>query len=374
MFGPRQTGKSTLLKQRFDHQSTLYLDLLDSEDFYRYSSDINAFKREVEALGDEISHVIVDEIQRIPELLNQVHSLIEANKKRFFILTGSSARKLKRGKANMLGGRAWHFNLFPLLHIELGDKFDLDKSLQIGTLPEIYLSEDIHSAFRSLAAYSDVYIKEEIKAEALVRNIGAFVGFLKLAADSNGQIISFTNIAKEINVSSMTVKEYFQILEDTLLGFFLFPYASSARKQLVKHPKFYFFDLGVTRKLNGKMKTELLRGTKDYGDAFEHFLVKEIVHYSKYRENDFSFHFYRTNNGSEVDLIITQPSGEILAVEIKSGINVSLKELKGLLSFKEIEPRARLICLSQVPRKQILESKSGETIELIPWQDFFEML
>jgi predicted AAA+ superfamily ATPase len=374
LFGPRQTGKSTLLAESFSHETTVFINLLDSEEYYKYSVDIAAFKREADVLDKKITHIVIDEIQRIPELLNYVHLLMEENKNRFFILTGSSARKLKRGQANLLGGRAWNLSLFPLLQSELKEKFDLDRALQIGTLPQIYLSEDLKSAHRSLAAYCDIYIHEEIKAESLVRNIGAFMMFLKFAANENGSVISFANISKEINVSSVTVKEYFSILEDTLLGFFLYPYSSSVRKQLVKHPKFYFFDTGVVRQLNGKLKANLQRGTKDYGDIFEHFIIKEIIHKSKYLENDYKFSFYRTNAGAEVDLIIKKPCGEILAIEIKSSNNPSLKDLKGLFSFKELEPEARLICLSQVTRKQVLETKSGTEVEVLPWAEFFNSM
>jgi uncharacterized protein len=372
LFGPRQTGKSTLLKKHFDQDNSLYIDLLDANEYYKYSTDPGALRREVLALKKSITHVIIDEIQRVPELLNSVHLLIEENKKRFFVLTGSSARKLKRGQANLLGGRAWNMALYPLLHSELGEEFDLDRVLKLGSLPGIYLSGD--DAFRSLASYCDVYIQEEIKAESLVRNIGAFMMFLRVSADANGQIINFSNISKEINIASVTVKEYFQILEDTLLGFFLFPYANSARKQLVKHPKFYFFDTGVVRQLNGKLKANLDRATKDYGEAFEHFVIKEIIHLSKYLENDYRFSFYRTNAGAEVDLIIKKPNGEIFAIEIKSTNNPSLKDLKGLTSFSELEPKAQLICLSQVTRKQIHETKSGASIEIYPWDEFIEEL
>jgi len=370
LFGPRQTGKSTLLNEKFSSDKTLFINLLDSEEYYKYSVDIAAFKREVEVLDKKITHVVIDEIQRIPELLNYVHLFMEDNKNRFFILTGSSARKLKRGQANLLGGRAWNLSLFPLLQSELKEKFDLDRALQIGTLPDIYLTEDLESTHRSLAAYCDVYINEEIKAESLVRNIGAFMMFLKFAADANGSVISFANISKEINITSVTVKEYFSILEDTLLGFFLYPYSSNIRKQLVKHPKFYFFDTGVVRQLNGKLKAKLQRATKDYVDVFEHFIIKEIIHKSKYLENDYKFSFYRTNAGAEVDLIIKKPCGGILAVEIKSSNNPSLKDLKGLFSFKEIEPEARLVCVSQVLRKQELKNKSGIAVDVLPWQEF----
>lgn len=370
LFGPRQTGKSTLLKQRFDPKTTLYIDLLDPEEYYKYSTDISSFSREINSLKSEVTHVIIDEIQRIPELLNQVHILLEKNKNRFFILTGSSARKLKRGQANLLGGRAWNFNLYPLVTREMGVDCNLDKLLQYGSLPQVFLMEEELDIHRSLAAYADIYIQEEIKAESLVRNIGAFMMFLRFAADANGSIINFTNISKEINVSNVTVKEYFQILEDTLLGFFLMPYADSARKQLVKHPKFYFFDLGVVRQLNGKIKATLSRSTKDYGNAFEHFIIKEVVHLSKYLENDYRFNFYRTSSGAEVDLIITKPSGEVLAVEIKSGTNINLKDLKGLISFKELKKDAQLICVSQVKRDQTLETKSGDTIVIKAWEDF----
>ena len=369
LFGPRQTGKSTLIKDTFSKSESVYYDLLLSKEYTRLAANPSLLREEVEGLDKKIKYIIIDEVQKIPELLDEIHYLIEnSNIKRYFCLSGSSARKLKRVKANLLGGRAWIRNLYPLTHLEIGNDFNLTRALQFGTLPAIYLNSD-ENAKESLEAYTETYLEEEIKAEAIVRNIGAFVRFLKFAAYESGNIINFSNISRETATSHKTIKEYFQILEDTLVGYFLLPYSKSTRKRLVKHPKFYLFDTGVRNALAKRLSLKLEPGSKDFGDAFEHFIITEMIRLNKYKKKDLEFSFYNTSVGAEVDLIIETPSKKIYAIEIKSRENPSKSDLSGLKSFLEIQPNAVPICLSRAPRK----GKIGN-IMIYPWKEVFELL
>lgn len=369
LFGPRQTGKSTLLKSVFGPEETLYYDLLRSEEYRRFTREPSLFREEVRARDNRKTHVIVDEIQRVPELLNEIHSLIEGERPPFFGLSGSSARKLKRAHANLLAGRAWNYQIFPLTHQELGNLFSLEKALNIGTLPSVYLNSTREEARKTLTTYVETYLKEEIEQEALVRNLGGFLRFLPMAGDENGRIINYSNISREIGVSYNTVKEYFKILEDTLIGFMLWPYAKSARKRLTKHPKFYFFDVGVQRAMTRKISIDLEKKTSDYGRVFEHFMIAEIMRLSFYKERDYRFSFYQSAHHAEVDLIVETPKGKTFAIEIKATEVPDLAVLKGLRSFSEICPKADFYCVSLAPRAR----KTGG-ISILPWQDIFEVL
>jgi predicted AAA+ superfamily ATPase len=215
----------------------------------------------------------------------------------------------------------------------------------------------------------NTYLKEEIKEEALVRNIRGFSNFLKFAAEENGNLLNFSNMARDVGVDSKTIKEYFQILEDTLIGFFLMPFNSSHRARLVKHPKFYFFDTGVQRALINKLSIKLERKTQAYGDCFEHFIIRQITTYSNYMNKDYEFFFYRTEAGSEVDLIIKKPDDSIIAIEIKSSDNPDLKSLSGLFSFSEINNQARLICVCTATKR-----RKHASVEIIPWQEIFNVI
>ncbi|MFZ4085843.1 MAG: ATP-binding protein, partial [Vampirovibrionia bacterium] len=291
----------------------------------------------------------------------------------------------KRSNANMLGGRAFSFSLFGLTHLELmqSSKFSLYRSLEFGSLPAIYLlsmggdenaeigvREQCQDAILALRSYVNTYIKEEIQMEALVRNLDTFTEFLKLAADENTNVLNYSNIASDIGVSSATVKEYYQILEDTLLGFYLRPYSSRLRKKLSKHPKFYFFDTGVTRALQQKLSLELTPKTKEFGKAFEHFIVKEFIYTANYLNPDYKFSYYRTENNAEVDLIIEAPTGKVFAVEIKASDTPKNSELKGLKSFKTLVPKASLICASLAEKRYKLD----EDIWVYPWVEVFDVV
>lgn len=367
LFGPRQTGKSTLLKATFPKQTVLYYDLLKTDEYRRLATRPHIFREEIMARNQNQTHVIIDEIQRIPDLLNEIHFILENTNPPYFCMSGSSARKLKRSQANLLGGRAWTYNLYPLTHRECGSLFSLEKAMRIGTLPSIYLESNEADAHKTLKAYTDTYLKEEIDAEAITRNIGGFLRFLTLAASENGNIINYSNIARETGISYKTVKEHFQILQDTLVGFLLMPYSRSIRKKLVKHPKFYFFDTGVTRTLSGKLAVPLAPGTSEYGKIFEHFLVTEIARLIDYSQKDYTLSFYRTEAGAEVDLIIETPEGQTHAIEIKASESPETTFVKGLKSFHDICPQARLYCLCLSPRPRI-----SNDIKILPWQDIFD--
>lgn len=365
LFGPRATGKSTLIKSTFDPETTIFFDLLNSETFLELSANPQKLKAIADSRETKITNIVLDEIQRIPELLNVVHQILESQNPAQFCLSGSSARKLKRGGANLLGGRAWHLEFFPFTHLELGEEFDLQKALEVGTLPKAYLAESTKTAHKFLRSYTTVYIEEEIKAEALVRDLRGFIKFLRIAASENGNSINFTNIARETMNKSKEIKEFFQILEDTLLGFFLLPYTKTTRK-ITKHPKFYFFDTGVQRALADRLSLNLERGS-EFGKGFEHWFIKEFKHLNSYLEKDLRLSFYRTHAGAEVDLIIETPSQETYAIEIKSSSSINPKDLNGLKSFAEICPKAHLYCASLNEHRY----KSG-AIMICHWKELMD--
>ncbi|MCL5260521.1 MAG: AAA family ATPase, partial [Gammaproteobacteria bacterium] len=252
VFGPRGVGKSTLLRTLFLTNSCLYLDLLNPEIEDRLIKNPSDLISMVKALPNETTHIVIDEIQKVPKLLDVVHLLIE-QKQKLFVMSGSSARKLKGGAANLLAGRAIVYNLYPLSVFELEGKFCISQALRFGTLPKLYELDDEKEKQQYLMSYTHTYLKEEIKGEQLVRNLEPFRRFLEVAAQCNGKIINFANIARDVGTSENNVKEYFSILEDTLLGFFLEPFIHSFRKRLSHKPKFYLFDTGIVRSLTNML-------------------------------------------------------------------------------------------------------------------------
>ncbi|MBN1984622.1 MAG: ATP-binding protein [Chitinivibrionales bacterium] len=366
LFGPRQTGKSTLLKNTLPPQETLYIDLLRVSEYMRYAASPSLFRDEVDACSNSIRYVIVDEIQKIPQLLDEVHSIIESDKPRYFYLSGSSARKIKRSRANLLAGRAWTFNLFPLTHRELKDLFLLERALSAGTLPPVYLSATELEATRTLRSYVDTYLQEEIQAEALSRNIGSFFRFLTYSASCNGELVNYSSIARDCGLTIAVVREYFQILSDTLIGFFLQPFTRSLTKRMVKHPKFYFFDTGVQRAIIGRHTEQIIRNSTDFGRSFEHFIIVETMRLARYSEKEHRFYFYRTSNDVEVDLIVESPDNKLTAIEIKAHTEPIHKHLSGLFHFHREHPDARLFCVCTAPRRRI-----DGTVTILPWQEIF---
>ncbi|MBQ8050395.1 MAG: ATP-binding protein [Bacteroidaceae bacterium] len=356
LFGARQTGKSTILRQQFPNQ--IYFDLLDS-------TIRNRLQRQPSLLYDTLKDkesgtlVIIDEIPEVPELLNEVHRLI-SECGLIFILCGSSARKLKRKGHNTLGGRALPVYLYPMVSAEIPD-FDIDRAVTFGTLPSHYLSKN---PSRMLAAYIDVYLKEEIKEEALVRNLGAFQRFLEVAALSDGEIISNQNVAQDCGVSATTVNAYFDILEDTLIGYRIPAYTKMLKRRLVQSPRFYYFDVGIANHL--LHRKDLRRGTPEYGHAFEHLVVQEVIAYMHYRHCDEKLSYWRTYTGMEVDIVIGEAR---VAIEVKSAEEVMNKHLKGLKSFEGDYPDCRLILVSLDPFNRRIGNISCMYVT-----DFFRML
>lgn len=322
LFGPRSTGKTYLIRHQL--QDAIFIDLLKGEVFLRlldHPSDIEALIGEDSGIHKV---VVIDEVQKIPSILDEVHRLVESKGIRF-LLTGSSARKLKRGHANLLAGRAWTANMFPLCWAEI-ENFDLERYLRYGGLPIVYQSEYPEE---ELDAYVQTYLKEEIAAEGLIRKLPPFARFLRVAALSNGQILNLTQIGSDCHVPPSTVREYYSILEDTLLGFFLEPWTQSQVRKAVQTGKFYFFDLGVVHTLSG---TKVLdRNSNLYGASFEHFIGAELRAYLSYRRIKKTLSFWRSHHGYEVDFLV----GDHAAIEVKSTRRVSPHDFKGLMALQE---------------------------------------
>ncbi len=355
LWGARQTGKSTLLKSLFP--DALWFDLLLSDTFLRFKTSPEQFREVVLARENEI--VIVDEIQKIPELLDEVHWLMVNHSVRF-ILSGSSPRKIIRSGSNLLGGRALRYELYPLTSAEIPD-FDLLRALNQGMLPRHYLSENPK---KLIEAYIGNYLKDEIMAEAKIRNINAFAQFLEAAAFSNGEMVNYSNIATDCGVSHNTVKEYFQILEDTLLGRFLPSFQKRPKRRVILSPKFYYFDLGITNRL--LKRGEIEPRSESFGHAFEHFIYQELYAHSKYSEKDYPIYFWRTTSQLEVDFILGDHE---VAVEVKGTHNVQSRHLKGLKSFAEEYTVKKSIIVSDDPLERVI----GD-ITVMPWRIFLQRL
>jgi predicted AAA+ superfamily ATPase len=366
LFGPRATGKSTLLKERFEKKyqenEYLWIDLLVPEVERELSLYPSRIIEKVDSFKGGLKFVIIDEIQKVPALLDLVHKLI-FEKKINFALTGSSARKLKRGKANLLAGRAFSYNLHPLTFEELGKDFKLEDALHFGTLPDIYKFNTSDKKNKYLSSYAQTYIKEEILVEQLVRNIQPFRSFLEVAAQCNGEIINYSKIAREAQINPKSVERYFEILEDTLLGHFLRPYSKSIRKRQLQSPKFFLFDMGVTRELAGLLESKLVPKTYAYGKAFEHFIFLEAHRLNDYREKGFNFYYLKTKDGLEIDLIL-EKGKETILIEIKSKKNIIQDDLKALKTLgKEFKSAQSYVLCQQDGAREV------EGIRIINWVD-----
>lgn len=366
LFGPRQVGKTYLIKHTLSPD--IFISLLEHNEFLRYAKNISLLSSEVRALSKSKGLIVVDEIQRLPELLNEIQLLMEERPQFQFVLTGSSARKLKRSGVNLLGGRAITLHLYPFTHEELGDSFSLDDALHFGTLPKIALEKNKQDKIRLLKSYIETYLQEEVRQESLTRNIPAFATFLELAAYENGNLINFQSLAREVGVHSKTIKEYFYILEDTLLGFLMYSYGKSHRTKIVSHPKFYFFDCGIVNALRGELSSDWAVGSPPYGRAFEHFIMVEIKRVLEYSEIESKMSFFRTTDGAEVDLIL-ELNKEVWAIEIKSSSEPSLSSLRGLRSFIADHKYTRALCVCLTPRNFVAGG-----IEFLPWQGFMRQL
>ena len=360
LWGPRQAGKSTLLKLRYP--DGVWVDLLKADEFRRYVARPELLREELEALGPDPSRqVVIDEIQKVPALLDEVHWLIE-NRGLHFALCGSSARKVRRGAANLLGGRAIRYEMRGLTAGEIGDAFDLDRAVNNGYLPRIYESARPRQL---LDAYIADYLREEVAAEGLVRNLPAFSGFLDAAALSDGDPVNYSNIARECGVSGPTAKSYFDILTDTLLARWLPRWQRRAKRRLSGAPKLYFDDVGVVNRL--ARRGELERGSDMYGKAFENWVFHELSAFASHRDLDEQLTYWRLPSKVEVDFVI----GDMrLAIEAKATANITHKHLKGLRTLAEEHPGVRRIVACLEPRHR----RTDDGIDIVPATDFAHRL
>ena len=363
LFGPRGTGKTTFLKHFFEGEKPLWINLLNPAAEARYASHPESLGQEIAAKPREIRWVVIDEVQKAPRLLDAVHDLIESAGVNF-ALTGSSPRKLKAGAANLLAGRAFVTHLFPLTHVEMGERFDLLQTLRWGSLPRPTLLDDPRDKAAFLRAYALTYLKEEIWAEHIIRRLDPFRKFLEIAAQGNGDIVNFSRTARDVGSDTKTVQSYYTILEDTLVGVLLEPFHRSLRKRQRANPKFYLFDLGVKRALDGTLTEELTERSYAFGRAFEHLVIVEAHRLNSYYAKDYRFSYLRTKDDAEIDLIVERPGRPLALVEIKSTDRVEEEDVRTLRLFLKDAPEAEAFCLSRDPRPK----KIGPVLAL-SWQE-----
>lgn len=372
VFGPRGSGKTKLLEATLPTNS-LAISLLDPVYFQRYLAEPSLFSLEITARikalkKNEHLVVAIDEVQKLPILLDQVHLLIETYKGQVvFIMTGSSARKLKRSGANLLAARALTTFMHPISILE--DDLDVDTVLQIGSLPGVYLERDF--AKQRLRSYLGTYIKEEIQEESLVRKVDRFARFLDLAGQLNGEPINHSKLGRSLKTTSNTVQEYFSILVDTLLCHRLDGWSNSVKRQLLQSPKYYWFDCGVLNALNGELDVELKRSSFRYGRLFETYLIEEIIRHNDYLECGFRFFYWRDKNGLEVDLIVARSaSAPVAAIEFKSSLDPRDEDLEGLIAFGQDYPKVPRYCFSHSPQRYVLPSG----IKVLPWKEGLKLM
>jgi uncharacterized protein len=351
LFGARSTGKTTLINQQLSNLKTY--DLLDSDTYRRLTKQPKLIE---EVVNSQAEPIVIDEIQKLPLLLDEIHRLLNKYPKQRFLLTGSSARKLKHGGANLLAGRAWVANLFPLSWREITD-FNLIAFLNTGGLPQVYNSNSPHEELKS---YVGTYLREEIQAEAVTRNVQAFAEFLDIMALNSGCEINLEKIAADTQVSPSSIKNYIQILEDTLVSFTLKGFTKGKKRKATSRAKFYLFDVGVTNQLCQRSK--ILPKSELFGNAFEHFLILELHAFISYTRKDVVLNYWRTASGFEVDLVI---NGEI-AIEFKGTDLVKERDLKGLRAFKEEQLAERHLVVSCDPERRL----TNDGIEIWPWSEF----
>ena len=360
LWGPRKTGKTTFLRVAFP--DSLSYDLLQTDLFFEFVKRPSLLREQLlAATPNQLKEpIIIDEVQKVPQLLDEIHWLIE-NKGLRFILCGSSARKLKRGKANLLGGRAWRYEMHPLVSAEVAD-MDLLRALNRGMIPMHYLQEEYR---KSLQAYVRDYLKEEVIDEGLTRNIPAFSRFFDAMGYSHGELTNYANIARDCGIDAKTVKEYYQILVDTLLGTMLEPYKKRQdRNVIIRAGKFYLFDVGVAGAITHRQIPQ--EKGEQFGRALEHFILMEILAHRVYRELDYDVNFWRTKSGLEVDFILGR--GEV-AIEVKGTSRIDTADMRPLKTFiREYRPAsAFVVCNERAPRVH-------EDIRILPWREFLKML
>ena len=361
LLGARGTGKTSLLKERYPQTDTWYIDLLHPELVRKYLLQPSILIQELEARKPLPEWIIIDEVQKVPALLDVIHQRIESHKQKF-ILSGSSARKLKRGAANLLAGRAFVYHLYPLTSRETGGTFNLNEALNWGTLPKLLELTELQDKREYLRAYANTYVREEILQELIIRNLEPFHRFLSVAAQMAGKVINYSKIALDTGSSVPTIQSYFQILEDTLLGFTLPQFHESIRKRQRANPKFYLFDNGVQRALADELTIEVRPRTSSFGEAFEQFVINEVNRLQSYYRKDYRLSYLLTGGNAEIDLIIERPGLKRAAIEIKSSSAISKADLKGLLSLGKDIPDCELFCFSTDLTPKIIDG-----VHCLPW-------
>src|SRR3990167_1953707 len=364
LFGARGVGKSSLLEALFHFEGNLYINLLDPLEEARFARNPNELIELVEGMSEKAKFVIIDEVQKLPVLLDVVHLLIENKKsKKVFVLTGSSARKLKADGVNLLAGRAFVYHLYPFSFLELSDAFVLEEALGWGMLPNLFSLNSSKEKEKFLQTYAQVYLKEEIWGEQLIRKLDPFRRFLEVAAQCNGKIVNYLNISRDVGVDDKSVKNYFSILEDTLLGFMLEPFHHSFRKRLKLSPKFYFIDIGIVRALGRMLTLQPVKSTSYCGELFEQFIVVECVKLASYFKSEYRFSYLMTESGVEIDLIVDRPGKKLLFIEIKSTDAVRKEDLSSINKLINDFGDCEAVCFSCDPRKK----KIGNII-VYPWK------
>jgi predicted AAA+ superfamily ATPase len=362
LWGPRRTGKSFWIRTHLPEAPLL--DLLQTDTFAEYAARPSLLRERfgVTRAAGHRQPVVIDEIQKIPALLDEVHWLIE-NRRLTFLLTGSSARKLRRGHANLLAGRARRREMRPLCFPEVND-IDMKAVAVSGLLPPHYLSKE---PLEEIRAYVSDYLKEEIVAEALTANLPAFAEFLRVVALTNSELLNYTNVASETGVSAKSVRSYFEILEDTLLGFRLEPWTRSRKRRMILTDKFYLFDVGITNYLARRAPQP---GTPEFGKSFEHYILMELVAFRSYRAPDMEIRYWRTSTGREVDFIVNDKE---FAIEVKSSPRVSDAKIRDLTALAEDGPvQRRLVICMERQRREVRDAYGAVT--LMPWKEFLAEL
>lgn len=369
IFGARGTGKSTFVQSQFlepQAKDCWHLDLLNDDTFERYFRKPSLLESDYLALTKKPAWIFIDEVQKIPDLLNHVHRMIENNKQKF-ILSGSSARKLKTVGANLLAGRAFMNFLYPFTFLELKDQFSLEETLHWGSLPKVINSPD-EQKMTYLRSYVLTYVKEEILLEHFIKNLEPFRNFLEIAAQMNGKIINYSKIARDAGSDDKTIKNYYSILEDTLLGFYLPGFHKSIRKGQSLHPKFYFFDIGVKRAIERSYHDRFSAGSVTFGDAFEHLVILECFRLNSYLNMDFRFSYFRTKEGQEIDLILSR-SRKTIAIEIKSKDKIDFDEIKKFNTYANEIGATEKYYLSRDENPTQIEG-----VSCLPWKKGIEKI
>ncbi|MBI2967844.1 MAG: ATP-binding protein [Bacteroidetes bacterium] len=369
LFGPRQTGKSTLIENFFVPKGGFWkIDLLKKDVLINHLKDPSAFRTEAlnKIVRDNVKVIFIDEIQKAPFLLDEIQSLLFNYKDIVFIVTGSSARKLKRGAANLLAGRLFQRYLHPFTYTEIKNEFQLDDVLRFGTLPPVFNKND-EIKKEILTTYVTTYLKEEIQDEGLVRNLGGFAGFLDIAASQNGELVNYSAIARECKFPVRSVQSYFQILEDTLVTFRLDGWHKSVRKRLTSHPKYYLFDTGVTNAVCRRLDANPDPAIR--GRLFEQWIVLETFRTISYKKSELRIFYWRTNAGAEVDMVFEHAGKLVAGCEIKSGKNITTAHTTGLRSLSDDHPEIPLFIVCDATEPFFIGK-----VEVLPWKRYFERL